>query len=116
MDRGEAGRGLDVETGDGQGIARDPLRVGDRDVVELALDGGQRRIDGGEGGVEAREVGAERRRVLRRRPGQRRGDGGGDGWHPRDVVPEVRVGVAAPGVEHGRGGDDPRVAAVGAQE
>ena len=40
----------------------------------------------------------------------------GDGWDPRDVVPEVGVGVAAPDVEHRCGDDDPRVPAVGAEE
>ncbi len=117
LDRpGEAGRRLDVEVGQGQRVARHPLGVGDRDVVEALLDRGQGGLEREERRIEAGEVGPERRRVPWRRLDQRGGDGGGHGGHPRDVVPEVGVGVAAGDVEH-RGGDhDPRVPGIGAEE
>ena len=48
--------------------------------------------------------------------GQGGGNGGGDLWHLGDVVPEVRVGVAARQVEHGGRRDHGAVPAVGAEQ
>ena len=110
LDRpGEARWRLHVERGRGEQVAGDPLGVRHGHVVEVALDGGQRGVERGERGVERGQVPGEDGRVVRRGLGQRALDGGGDRGHPRQVVPEVGVGVGSGDVEHGRGVHQARV-------